>query len=393
MPPPRKSVGGPSTQRTVNQHLIPTRLKLSDQALEFLRHGLRQNRWKDIMPSEAELCRELNVSRVTLRRALALLFADGSLRPGGRGGRHAIVSNAKTRNLTSRPIIAMHGNLVRVLSPQPRFIISGDTQIIFQTMSETLGRAGWHLEFEHHPGLWRLKRPAALLRKLTSQPHVIGWLLYRSTQAVQEWFARSDIPAVVLGGVFPGISITNAEFDLVASCHHAAGVFASRGHRHMVFLTIEHATAGDQASAQAFLAGAAAVGAAATIATYDDTVPGLCRLLDGLLMSKPVPTAFFVAFPNHAHATIGHLTRRGYPVPSRASVISRLDARLLSESIPTIARYKMDAERLGRGLARLLNQSINNPAKNAPTRFVVMPEFIDGETAVAQPNAGLLGEK
>jgi DNA-binding LacI/PurR family transcriptional regulator len=253
-------------------------------------------------------------------------------------------------------------------------------------MSEVLGRSGLHLEFEHHPGLWRLQRPATLLRKLTAQPHVAGWVLYRSTQAVQEWFAQSNIPSVVLGGVFPDVQIANAEFDLVASSHHAAGVFASRGHRHMVCLSIEHATAGDKSSANAFLAGAKAVGAHAEIATYDDTVPGLCRLLDGLLLSKPVPTAYFVAFPNHAHATIGHLARRGYPVPHAVAVISRLDARLLGESIPTIARYKMDADRLGRGLARLMRQTIDLPGNKTPNRFVVMPEFVDGETAGGRPN-------
>ncbi|MCX6875626.1 MAG: substrate-binding domain-containing protein [Verrucomicrobia bacterium] len=357
---------------------LPIRLTLTDQAADCIRQALHGNRWQGVLPAEAELCRELGVSRGTLRSALAVLFAENLLSPGGRGGRHAIVATAGGRK---RKLHALSGNLVRVLSPQPRFIIAGQTQIIFQTISEALGRAGLHFEFEHHPGIWDLRHPDLRLRKITSQPNTVGWVLYRSTQAVQEWFAASGLPAVVIGGIFPGIALSHAEFDLVAASRHAAGIFASRGYRRMVFLTVEKATAGDQASARAFLEAATVAGADAQLAIFDDTVPGLCRLLDSLLLSNPQPTAFLAAFSNHVHAIIGHLTRRGFPVPQAAAVISRMDAVLLGESIPTVARYQMDAERLGRGLARLLLKALNPAIKTTIGRCIIMPEFVDGETA------------
>jgi len=361
---------------------LPIRLTLADQAADCIREGLRRDRWQGVMPAEGELCRELGVSRGTLRSALTVLFAENLLRPGGRGGRHAIVARAGGRK---RKLHALSGNLVRVLSPQPRFIVAGQTQIIFQAVSETLGRAGLHFEFEHHPGLWDLHHPASALRKITSQPNTVGWVLYRSTQAVQEWFAASGIPAVVLGGIFPDIALPHAEFDLVAACRHAVGVFAARGHRRMAFLTVERATAGDQASARGFLEAAAAAGVDAQIAVFDDTVPGLCRLLDGLLLSSPPPTAYVAAFSNHVQATIGHLTRRGFPVPKAAAVISRMDAALLGESIPSVARYQMSAELLGRGLARMLLKALNPASKTTIGKCVIMPEYVDGETAGGRP--------
>jgi DNA-binding LacI/PurR family transcriptional regulator len=356
----------------------PIRFTLVEQAANCIRQGLRDNRWQTTIPAEGELCRELGVSRGTLRSALAVLFEEGRLSPGGRGGRHAIVAKTKGRK---HKLQAFKGGLVRVLSPQPRFILGGLTQSIFQTMSETLGRANLHFEFEHHSGLWNLRHPNAALRKITSQANTAAWLLYRSPLVVQEWFAKSGIPAVVFGGLHPGVALSHAEFDLVAASRHAAGVFASRGHRRMVFLTVEKATAGDVACAREFVAAAIASGADAQIVVFDDTVPDLCRKLDSLLLAKPVPTAFLVAFANHVPATIGHLTRRGFPVPKRAAVISRMDARLLAESIPSVARYAMDGERLGRGAARLLLKALNPNIKTTIGQCIIMPEFVDGETA------------
>lgn len=363
-----------------SDHPVPIHLTLVEQAADCVRRGILGNRWLGVIPSEGELCRELGVSRGTLRRSLAVLFDEGILSPGGRGGRHAIVnSGGKRKRGGISP--TLNGSLIRVLSPQPRFIIAGLTQILFQTMGESLGRRGLHLEFEHHAGLWRLSKPDSVLRKITAQPNTAGWLLYRSPEAIQKWFASSGIPAVVLGSIFPEVELSHAEFDLVAASRHAAGVFAARGHRNMVYITVEKATPGDRASAAAFTAAVAAAGGHAETIVFDDTIPGLCRALDSVLLSKPVPTAYFVGFPNHAPATIGHLTRCGYPVPKSAAVISRMDARLLAESIPTVARYEMDAERLGRNLARLMLRALNPSSRSIVSQSILMPEFVDGETA------------
>ena len=62
-------------------------------------------------------------------------------------------------------------------------------------------------------------------------------------------------------------------------------------------------------------------------------------------------------------------------------MISRMDAVLLGECIPTVARYQMSAELLGRGLARMLLKALNPASKATIGKCVIMPEYVDGETA------------
>jgi hypothetical protein len=68
-------------------------------------------------------------------------------------------------------------------------------------------------------------------------------------------------------------------------------------------------------------------------------------------------------------------------VPGAAAVISRMDSLHLAESIPTIARYKMDCERLARVAARSIRKLIQPAIALRPVRHVIMPEYVDGETA------------
>lgn len=358
----------------------PVRRSLVDQAADHIRRGLLKDRWGGDIPPEKELVRELGVSRGTLRRALAVLFEEGILMQGGRGGRHKVVAKLRENGRGSGRADCA-GNIVRILSPQPRIVLGDKTQFIFQIVSEELGRVGLNLEFEHHAGLWKLRRPDSKMLKITARKDTACWLLYRSTEAIQKWFVNSGLPTVAIGGIYPGIPLANAEFDFVAVSRHAAGIFAARGRKRLVFLTVEKATAGDQASARAFEEAAVALGLHAETVVFDDTVKGLCLAIDKLLVGGPAPDGFLTGFSNHAPATIGHLNRRGYAVPKKACVISRMDSNVLEESIPTIARYQMDGERFSKTVARSILREVDADWKSEPKSHVIIPDFVDGESA------------
>ncbi|MFM7750162.1 MAG: GntR family transcriptional regulator, partial [Opitutaceae bacterium] len=58
---------------------LPRRSLLSDQTAGIIEAGLREGRWRVKLPGQHELCRQLLVSRKTLRTALQSLHRRGLL--------------------------------------------------------------------------------------------------------------------------------------------------------------------------------------------------------------------------------------------------------------------------------------------------------------------------
>jgi DNA-binding LacI/PurR family transcriptional regulator len=352
---------------------LPQRQFLTDQAAALLREALARGQWGSTLPSEVELCRELQISRVTLRRSLRQLAQEGRIKFGGRGKHHRVL-DAKIR------LPSHQGHTIRLLSPYPRHQINASSQLVQNALHERLSKEGFSMHVEVHPGVYQRLAERDMARLLTL-PDTGGWLLYLSTREVQEWFAKAGRPCVVLGRVHEGVELANVEFDFRSSCFHAAGLLLARGHTELCFLAPHPMTAGDKASAEGFCEGAAKgrPGGRATIVNYDTTVPDLCRALTGQMARRPPPTGILVAWPEHTFTVLGWLQRQGWRVPEDVAVISRSDDQYLNYSIPSVARYSVDSERMGRKAAELLlGQMRHGAGKIQSVRL--MPEFIRGET-------------
>jgi DNA-binding LacI/PurR family transcriptional regulator len=352
---------------------LPQRFLLTDQAAALLRKGLQIGRWGELMPSEADLCLELQVSRVTLRRALQHLAREGLIQFGGRGSHHRVLLRPTTKG-------AAQGTIVRLLSPLPRHQVNTSTQLVQNALQERLSQEGYTMHVEFHPGLFQ-RFSEKDLQRLASLPDTAGWLLYLSTREIQEWFARHQIPTVVTGSVYPGINLANVAFDFRSSCRHAAGLFLARKRSEMVFLTPAPMTAGDCSSAEGFLEGAekGRPPGRLTVVNYDTTVPDLCRVLREQLARNPRPNAFLVSWPEHTFSVLGYFIRQGLRVPEDAAIISRGDDQYLNYAIPSVARYRIDSERMGRKAAELLLDQIRHG--HGKIRSIgILPEFVPGET-------------
>jgi DNA-binding LacI/PurR family transcriptional regulator len=292
---------------------------------------------------------------------------------GGRGSHHRILR---------QPPAAEHrtGTIVRLLSPWPRHYVKTSAQLVQGALLERLSQEGYSMHVEVHPGLYQ-RFSVKDCARLANLPDTAGWLLYYSTSQIQAWFANQRLPCVVLGRCHEGVRLANVEFDFRSSCRHAAGLFLARGHRELAFLAPTPMTGGDLSSAAGFCEGAekGRPPGRVTVFNYDTTVQDLCRVLREAISRSPRPTAYLVGWPEHTFSVLGWFIQQGIKVPQDAAIISRSDDQYLSYAIPSVARYGIDSERMGRKAGELLLDQVRHGSGKIRT-ISIMPEFIPGET-------------
>jgi hypothetical protein len=346
------------------------RSSLPDQAADILRQGISSARWSRELPSEAALCRELHVSRATLRAALARLIRERWLVAGGRGRHHRIRRKPATRVVST-------GRIVRALSPYSLAGMGAINHVLLDHLAERIGGEGYRLEFESHPGLFQRHQPSKL-RSLDSLPDTAAWLLFYSTEPVQRWFAAGGRPCIVMGRLHPGMQLPCIYPDTEAAMRHAAGLFCARGHRELAYLT-DLTSLGDRLGAEAFVAAAQRLGARARIVAHLSETADVRRTLSDLLAQRPRPNGFVVGASENSITALCHFLNAGLRVPTDAALIAAWDDPHLRCTVPTIACYQIDGAKFGRKAATLLLDLLKHgPGKSQSVR--VMPEFIPGES-------------
>jgi len=353
---------------------LPQRLSLVSQAADILREQLVAGLWGDVLPGERALCARLQVSRPTLRAALEALRREGWLEVS-QGRRRRIRQPERGRRGVPR------STRVGLLTPVPLHRMPPFTMFWVDELRERLGDEGFELALHvsHAPGL---ARPERWLQRLTAEAPSAAWVLFRTSEPLQQWFDARGLPAVIIGSRFPGIGLPSVDVDYRAACRHAAGVFLARGHRRIALLLPEGGGAGDQASEAGFMEGCRGTGrdAVATVVRHDESVAGVCRRLDSLLAAAEPATALLVARSAHALTALSHLQRRGVRLPQDVSLISRDDDAFLDVVVPSVARYACDAAAFARRVSRIVLQLARTGS--VPTRqTLMMPSFVKGETA------------
>lgn len=345
----------------------PRRILIHDQLVAMLCEGISSGHWKGLLPTELSLCREFQVSRMTLRKALAQLADERWIALGGRGRPHRIRKRPAQR-------AAPKGKLIRMLLPFRPDTWNSSMRDLLEAFTERVGAAGYRVEVEYRARVFE-RFQASKLEALANLPETAAWVIWYATPAIQRWFAKQSRPTLVLGRVADGVALPSVFLDTPALARHAAGLFYARGHRDMVYLIARVTSLGDQLCAETFVAEARRLGAEARTVVYDMESIDAC--MRELLAHKPRPTAYFVAANEVAIAALCHLLAAGIRVPADASLIAGTEDYHLGLVHPTIAHYRMQGQSMGRKSAEMVLALIRHGATKAQT-VPMLPDFVEG---------------
>lgn len=319
---------------------------LEVQTVRWLRKAIAIGLWAQYLPGERELSERIGVSRPTLRLALEQLERDGLIEVRSRRRRRIVAGMVgKAAALSKKGVVGLL--MPEVVLEQLPF-----QRDLLDVARERLAKKGFRIE-PHLRAACFTGRPARALQSLTENNPVDAWLLVNAPSRVHRWFARHHISCVVSGSCEAETKLPSVDVDHGVACHHAVGVLARSGRRHIALVLPKVSQPGDVESEREFNLAVSEypLKIKSLVVRHEETVEGLKSSLDKVLACADPPDCFLVARPPFALTTLMHLLDRGYQIPEDVALISRADDPLLSYSSLQVSCYRANARIFGRQLA------------------------------------------
>ena len=348
------------------------------QTVAFLNAQIDRGEWRGWLPSERSLCELLQVSRNTLRSALAQLKKEGRIRPR-HGAGNEIYVRPGARPVRPRP------QDVALLTPEPIERLRPMQSLWIDDMRALLSERGLRLRVFHGLHYFAANPGPALQKLVARNPHGC-WILMLAGEGVQRWFSRNAVPCIVAGSTYPGIDLPFRDLDHRAMCRHAAGVLLGLGHRRLAMLSLRSRRAGDLESEAGFVEGVRKsrhADAEVLVINHEATVASVAHAMQRLLKLEPAPTAVLVVHPHYYLAVASRLAQNGVRIPREISMISRDDDPFLSFIVPVPARYVASPHLIAKALLRPVLELLEGSAVTQRAGRI-MPEFFRGDS-IAPP--------
>ena len=359
---------------------LPQRQSLVAQTIAFLHAQIDSGEWRDWLPSERSLCHQQQVSRNTLRSALAELRKEGRIRAVHGTGNQILATGGPP------PRRDPPAHDVALLTPEPIERLRPMQSLWIDDMRALLSERDIKLRVFHGPQYYGANAGPALQKLVARNPHGC-WILMLAGESMQRWFNRNGVPSIVAGSTFPDIDLPYRDLDHRAMCRHAAGALLGLGHRRLAMLTQKSPRAGDLESEAGFQEGvqqSRRSEAAASVIHHDGSVAGISRAIERLRKMDPPPTGLLVMQPHYYLAAAGRLAQLGVRIPLDISIISRDDDPFLEFVVPAPARYVVNPHVMAKALLRpVLELLAGDPVTQRAAR--IMPEFSRGESIGPPP--------
>lgn len=366
---------------------LPRRQTLATQTAAILREQIANGAWNGVLPGERRLCELLQVSRNTVRSAIAELRRARLIEARvGIGHRLVAADRPDGRLASAEPSNGGRSRDVAFLSPVPIEELQPRQALCVNELRGLLGERGYRLHVFHGAQYYQSRPDAALRRLVEANPHGC-WIVSLANERVQQWFQRHRVPAVLASSPHEGVELPFSDLDHRAICRHAVGVLTRLGHTRIALFAFKTRRAGEFASVRGFDEGVRMTLQQEPMVIYhDETRSGIEHRLNGLLAGRSPPTALLVNGAYYFVAVASRLAQMGLRIPGDISVISRDDGAFLNLYRPTPARYTASPNAMAKNLWRPVSEVLGGGFGAGRGRFI-MPEFIRGESIAPPPRS------
>jgi DNA-binding LacI/PurR family transcriptional regulator len=327
--------------------------------------------WTGMLPGERALAEKYQVSRKTLRKALAHLREQGLVTTGRSRGSEVCLARRRRRVATS-PRIAL-------LLPEPLEASRPYTSLWVNRLMVLLHDIGHPLEIHTGSKFYGQHAGRSLSRLCAAHPSRC-WLIARSNRALQEWFVSSGVPAIITGSAHPGVRLPSVDIDHRALCRHSATLFLRHGHRRLALFLEPGGHAGDAESAAGFGEGVASkADAAEPLVCMPERTPGsIIRESKRILARSDPPTGWLVSNSYSYLTVLSYFASIGLRVPHDVSVVSRDAETFLRFMHPTPTYYSTAPTRY----ARAVHQAVKRVLAGVmdPFSIRIMPDLVPGSS-------------
>jgi len=340
------------------------------QVAQALRAEIKAGTWRRELPGERQLAERLQVSRKTVRKALAALRTEGVLQTeSGRGSR---IAAGRRRSQPTHPRIAL-------LLPKPLEHSRPFTALWVNGLMGLLQDTGHPLQIFHGAKYFGANAARSLAR-LTGAHPARCWIVARSNRPLQEWFAASGRPALICGSAHPGVALPSVDVDHRALCRHSAALFLRQGHRRLALFLERGGHGGDVESEQGFREGLAGAPDALEpeVCSPERAAASVIRDLRRLL-ARPAPPTGLLLSNSYSYLTVhSYLASLGLRVPRDISIVSRDEETFLSFMYPRPTYYATPPGKFAHALHQALKRILAGDRSAFAIR--IMPDLVKGES-------------
>ncbi|WPJ96105.1 substrate-binding domain-containing protein [Coraliomargarita algicola] len=352
------------------------RLSVLAQTIDLIKGGISNRIWVGYLPQERLLSEEINVSRSTIRRALAEIEALGMIESGHRGKRRKIIASG---NQSLGTVKHQNARVIWLTHDESYQLPSFNKNVYIETQKR-LAMNGCDLNMITLPFRSRVN-PSAYLNDWVKDHPADAYLLHSMSPNVQSWFSTHQRNSCLLGNQAKDVNLCSVAVDVEASVYHAVGMLRRLKHQRIcMFYRSVPRLVGELQCRDAFKDSSTPDVKLDVIGLSEDEVlmrDNMKRIFLGRGSRRP--TCIVCTLPFLAVYTMTWLLKHGFSIPEDVSILLLRSQNLLRFVCPSFAHYAVNEKRFAPLVVNRLLDIVRSGASNG-RKVVFTPEFVSGES-------------